>query len=368
MAESVWSVPTAGSVARWRSIRTAVLGGERQGHIAVLGDSISYGAAETGATPPKPVNNLVGRLRARVDARCGPAGTGIVSCEADKLANPSWDPRWEFGPGVTAVPEGLFRAGAYQVSAGGRLSFTARCDSFAVHHDGRLHPGSLLIDGRPAAWRRRPAGRWPAQAVDEASVPELAEHTLTIAPSGQQAVLRAVEGRIRADGTFRVSEAARSGMAHLDLFSRPGFDDPVDGAYGLAMIDLLAADLLVIQLGINDWQACRTPEQIVADVRTVIRRQRSTAPGAPGGDALVMLNPEPDLSVLGHDAAPLAQVYQAYHRLSETEEVALLDLSDRWGGFAQAQADGWFADEIHPGDAGSDDLAGELERAIFAGG
>lgn len=84
----------------------------------------------------------------------------------------------------------------------------------------------------------------------------------------------AVEGRNTLGGV-RTSNLGFDGMSSVEMV----LDDDVTGMVGMAQsFDVAKADLAVMYLGMNDYQAHRSVATFKANVRTAIQRQRATGP------------------------------------------------------------------------------------------
>lgn len=388
--------PLAG--AKWRRTRAAVDAGIDRAHIAVVGDSIAFGAAATGNTPPKNQTSWPGRLRAMLEQR-DQWGGGWVLANAHVLANPTWDPRWTFAGTVTAPVHptsgafGFHKSATYRIASGNAanyVEFTDVMDKVQIWTaQGASGVYSVTIDGVSAgtvgngsgvgtiAKVSDTAGLYaPSQEVTtEISCGTLGSHTVRItAPGGasQDTFLLGIKPIVSGNGRFEVSNASISTKSIYSLFSASaGHNDETNGLYGLPMIDFLKADLLVFALGINDWQfgSGRTLAGTLTDLGTVVDRQTSSGNAPTGavkanGDVLLVWNPEPSASLNASDAT-WAEWRQGWYDTADTKGVPFLDLGMRWGGYAAGTAAGLFADTIHPDDDGALDIVSAVHEAVF---
>ncbi|UKH48320.1 hydrolase [Arthrobacter phage Lilmac1015] len=391
-------VPSGTALLRWRDKLARTLLGTRQSHLAVLGDSIPFGAATTGASNPKWKNSWPGVLRDMLDTRFGPAGSGSVLANPNVRANPAWDTRFTFG-GAAFLDHsfGLHASSTYRLNGGtdATLDFTAVADEFWVHtlsstgglatlqvDNGTVHTASNTSSGIGGTLAREPGyyfnGAGNAHNVFRVPAGPVGLHTLKIRPSataGMNTFVTWVEARISGSGKFRVSNASISGKSLGTLLTSltPTADDAV-GLYGLPQIDSLKADLLLVALGINDWQGQRSLADTKTRLSNLIDRQRSasTTGGivAPNGDIALLWNPKPDVATLGGGAYtnPSWDAYrELYYEVAREKDVALIDLGGRWKDFATANALGMYADTIHPGDKGARDIALAVFGALFGG-
>ena len=383
--------PTDYAWLKWRARRASILAGLTQGHVAVVGDSIAFGAAGSGTTPPKYVTDWPGRLRALLAAQYGNAGSGVVIADANIRANPTWDDRFTYAGTITDQGFGFHGTSNLRLDAvaGTYLEFTATADEFTVYNaagaggvinatvDGgavkklrNVYTGGAAVDIEKQAGYKQIVTKVPAGSVGV--------HTLRLTPDTSNATfdlfIHAVEGRVNTPGTFRVSNASINGKSLSTLFGGAGKNDEVNALYGLPMIDMLRADLLIIALGVNDWMGNTPAATAKGWLKTLVQRQRANGNNGNGstyanGDAMLLWNPQPDISTLGLAAPSTWAQYRAmFYEVADEENVPLLDLGGRWKDYPTANAAGFYGDGIHPNDAGSLDLAPAIQRAILADG
>jgi lysophospholipase L1-like esterase len=381
--------PTPNAWIKWRGRRAAVMAATTQGHVAVVGDSIAFGAAGSGTTPPKYVTDWPGRLRALLAAQYGNAGSGVVIADANIRINPTWDDRFTYAGTITDIGFGFHAAANFRLDAvaGTYLEFTATADEFTVYNaagaggvinatvDGgavkklrNVYTGGAAVDIEKQAGYKQIVTKVPAGSVGV--------HTLRLTPDTSNATfdlfIHAVEGRVNTPGTFRVSNASINGKSLSTLFGGAGKNDEVNALYGLPMIDMLRADLLIIALGSNDWLSSTPAATAKTWLKALIQRQRAAGDNGNGstyanGDALLVWNPQPDLTTLGLSTPSTWQAYRdMFYEVADEENVPLLDLGTRWNTYAAGNAAGFFGDGIHPNDAGSLDIAPAVRRAMFA--
>lgn len=379
-------LPTATASMKWRALRAEVLAGTRQGHVAVVGDSQEFGAAATGVTLPKYSKCWPGRLRTLVDSVYGSAGSGVVIADAVVRANPTYDPRWTFGSNVTDHAFGFHAASCFRLDAvsGTYVEFTAPCDEFWIWNlsdTGGFNTASidggagqtfrnLVTGGAPTL--ERESGFHSNLIVTRVPAGTSGTHTLRITPTTVNAAydcfLLAVEARQTGNGRFRVSNPSVNSKTLASLVA----SDEATALFGLPLVDALQADLLVIALGENDWQAARSIATHKTNLTTLIQRQRSSGNNAGGGakaegDVLLMWSPQPDLVTLNHPSPSWAEYRDAVYEVAEEQNCPLLDLSFRWQDFATADALNLVADTIHASDSGAADIANLTHRVIFNG-
>lgn len=375
-------LPTEYAGLRWRVVMSQVRSKLKQAHVAVLCDSI--GSTGAPLSNPKYKHNWPGHLRRMLDGEFGPAGTGMVIMDWDIRATPAYDDRFVYSGPFTNAAYGWFQHAGQQMDAGASLVFTATASEFWVLNlssasgansaeiDGGLVDTFRNIgSGGPVVTHPREAGTHKNQILTHIPAGSLGAHTLRILPpAGTFASLLAVEGRIPTLGTIRVSNLGVSGVS---LQSGVRANDEVNGHYGLPLVDVAKADLLLIPLGINDWNLRRPIADLKADLGALIARQMASGTNAGGGtkaagDVMLVWNPQPDLLTLpaGSSPGPTWDEYrEAYYEVADEYNVPLLDLGGRWKDFPTANAMGLFGDGIHVSDTGSADIAPAVRNAIL---
>lgn len=339
--------------------------------IVVLGDSISFGAGKYGNSDPKFNTSWPGQLRYQLSqAGFGNAGTGFVNANPDVLANPPYDSRWAFGPGVYPIQQGLHQRGVYGVPAGSWVSFTATAS--AVDLSVFLLPSSgaayAQIDNGP--WRRvRSApggsadlpiqpGLHPNHLVTRVPASSFGQHRITVHAVNGSVKLWGVEAHT-GRGSISVSNASVSGRALLSLGVRGDFNDEVGGTTGLPVIDTLQrprAGVVIIACGVNDWQAARSTAEVEAFLDILVRRV-----WAGGGTPVLYLPPQPAPSLRPSGGPSYTQVAGAFQRAAQGHGVAFVNhqrlyastWSDEYAIWQYGQSIGAYADGLHPSDRGS---------------
>lgn len=376
-------LPSPSANLKWRVKREQALRGNGVAHIAALGDSITFGAAATGNTSPKWLNSWPGQLRTALDAEHGPSGTGIVPAIPALRTNPTWDPRFTFTGTITDHAFGFHKATCYRLKPGATLEFTAdNVDKFRVFlfSGGDTVANEAQIDGGAVETIRnsyvahtvtidRLSGYHDRMLVTDIPAGAVGTHTLKLtrpASATSDMFFMAVHGMNASQGRFRVSNLGYSSKS-LASFSET---DETNSLFGLPLIDAVKADLLIVALGINDWQALTNVATTKARLTSIVQRQRANGTNAGGGanangDALLVWNPAPDFTTL---TQPYWEIYRdMFYEVANEQNVALLDMGDRWKDYPTANALGLFADAIHPTDAGSADIAPAIEDTLFDG-
>lgn len=381
-------VPSMNAARKWRARRGAVGARTKVGRINGVGDSILQGAAETGSSSPKDTYSWMGRLRSRMDAAFGHAGSGIIWCRANLRANPTWEPRFAFSGDVTDTGYGIFRSAAFSIGPGGVFSFTDIATEFVIYS----RPGAggvanaAVDDGTAKTFRNEASGSgydlpplYPTGTVVTV-VPvggEAAQHTLKITAGSNRVEVLGVEARIAgSNGRWSFTNSGYNGKS----FQSGGFgttnNSSPDGSYGRALlIDTPQADLTFIALGVNDWQTWQSGGKVIpvaelkANMKTyatnAVQAARASGTNNYGqpranGDAMLVVVPRPSNVDEGFEA-----YREAFYEVADEQDVLLIDMADRWGSYAISNSYGQHADPIHPSDIGAQDFADAVFSAAF---
>lgn len=340
------------------SVATRILRGDTDVHIAAFGDSITYGAAQTGASRPKWRHSWPGRLSMILNTPFGlPGGTGIVVPWNTLETDPADDPRLRrrgdvlqlAGPGPADPPlRGPAGRGMWRISDDGAVRFSPPhiAAGFSVYAHATEAPPmpQARVDGHVTELE----GEVLTRSADGAEIMRWSTprggKVLTIETRGDDVVdLWGIEAH--APGV-RVTTFARNGIGTEALAL-----DADDLGAGMPLhVDAARVDLAILLLGAND----RTTEShiFIARVREIVARVRNA-----GGEALLITPPQFDYS------DPLIGIPTVDARIADLEQVAELDdlplirLDGDWDDFARASRRGWFADGIHPSDAGLESIA-----------
>lgn len=387
-------LPSQTCLFKWRQRRSLTVTGAQQAHVAIIGDSIADGAA---VTSPRPVNSWPGVLRAMLARQYGDAGTGLVIMDENLRANPTRDPRVTWAGVITDLAAGFHKQACARIDGPGGPSSnyvtftpTQAVEAFTVWNlKGAGGANRYQIDSDTIkTFRNVPhvysdvqprAGDNAGHYVQTMQAASKGVHTLKVWPdsnaAGYDLFLTAVEGFNDDPGTFRVSNPSISGRSLWSLFGGASMNDETVAWAGLPLIDMLRADLLVVALGVNDWLTGISVSDAKAWLKTLVQRQRGSdaAPGGgtkANGDVLLLWNPQPDISTLGPTVggATWDQYRAMFYEVADEEDVALLDLGMRWGGFDNADSLGFYlpADHIHPIDAPTRDMAVAVHSALHA--
>lgn len=184
-------------------------------------------------------------------------------------------------------------------------------------------------------------------------------HTLTVTKSGTSRInLLGVRPWDTTTSEVEIIQAGGSGWLAANFVVNT---NPYDA---LGQISSEAADLVILDLTINDWNAATSPSTYQTQMGLII----DTAKAA-GGDVLVCTGVPSDPAT--NASLAVQRQYVAYARTVATAKGCnFLDIHSRWGSdFATKDALGWYADDLHPygiGATGYDDYAQAVFEALTA--
>jgi lysophospholipase L1-like esterase len=118
-------------------------------------------------------------------------------------------------------------------------------------------------------------------------------------------------------------------------------------------------DLVIIDLGINVWDAGVSQSTFAANLQSLITAIQT---GAPAADILLVV-PVPT-NPSGHASIPQQQaVIAGLYQVQANYNLAVVDLTSRWVSYAISQAAGYYGDTFtHPDGAGYIDIAKAISK------
>ena len=360
---------------------------DRPRRIGILGDSISFGGGAppgAGSSLPKYRWCYPGQLRETLATAYGSGGTGWVLMNHAlwplTASNRGWDPRVRVVGPVIKVAAGPFKRSCFGIPDGGRrprsyVEFTATGRIFSTlvlgQRGGRSRQLVSVDGGRAIALANMATGgpapeiaprpkTVPGQLWTDIPTGSPGQHTLRIWGDGGRCDLVAVCAST-GSAPYVVDNVSISGESLLTFL---GPDDPaLEPRFGLPDVATFALDLLVVELGANDYNAGRPLADVERELRLLLDRQRAT-----GGDAALTFPPLSSPSLQPAGGPSYADYVARYASVAASTSTPFLDLSHLWGStFAEADAV-WpqkYADHaIHPSDSGAADIAARFRSFL----
>lgn len=315
------------SLRGWRAAVAGVLAGAADATILCIGDSTTAGLGGTSTSTSAPARMIGALSLSGIPA----AYTGALGIDT---AN-SFDPRFTVGSGWTARAFGKLGGGAFLSASGaaGTLQFTPgtafdRIDLYTLRNPAH---GTITVNiGGSTLATINCAG---ANGIVKTTIScTLGTNTVTVTgATGGAVYVRGITTRDSTTPRVLCFNGGLSGLLAAEAcYSVNGFDD----AY---LIDTIDADLHFINLIINDSNAGTSLSAYTASLETVVNRCAAV------GDVVM---------VVSCGSSPEPANYAAYKAAVYSFGLPVVDLSERWGLYADANAQGLMFDTVHPGNVG----------------
>jgi GDSL-like Lipase/Acylhydrolase family len=339
------------NLTHWRAAKAAVHAGTGRGMIAFVGDSTTFGwGAGTGGSPFVGAHDLsgvmrsahymqVGGLPTTIDSQIGGVSPGGIDTPAKMTAyNPRFSVTgsgWGMNPNLAAVNTigGTYTANTTTTADLLTATPTAQVDTFKfwAYQDPSQGSYSWNIDGGSDTTINQAAG--PSALVVQTISTTKGTHALNVKRvSGISWNI----GWIAYDSTTPAIDVVNMGWPA----SRSTSWVPNTAFDPIHAIPLLGASLLVINLGINDWENGVPPATTAANIQLLITAQKNA-----GGDVIISM-PTPTAG----SASPATQAtYLPFLiALANTNNIPLINWTARYTSWAVQNARGWTFDSLHP--------------------
>jgi lysophospholipase L1-like esterase len=342
----------------WQRAIARVRAGTGRARLLVLGDSTNCGAgAGLGGMCRLHGAYANGwpQLLARLAAPLVPfSANSLVGTQGvTEVAPELYDPRVAPGAGWAAASNtGTVGGGLWGFTGSTASAFaftpTGAFDTLTIRYAQQPRFGSFTVtlDGGP-----------PLGSVATSGVPAYKAVTYRVPPgAGTVNILPGADGRL----FIGAIEASNSAVPAADVLQGAWFGARAQNFSNagtpwapLNAIPLFAPDLTVINLTINDSNKSTAPGEYQLQMQQIISAARQT------GDVLLMVG-APSKTVQALDGT-LDSFIAIINLLALTNGCPVLDLKQRWGGYAEAQAAFPYCDSLHPGALAYQDVA----RAIY---
>lgn len=339
---------TESSFRKWR----AAVARQRTGAFARIncyGDSITEDTPSRAGAWPEVFRPMLG-----VSLGATGTGTGPILLTPNSVGG---DTRIAYTGSWANSPHGAFGTAREATGPGSTITFTPGIpnDRFLVTYRKGSSWGTFTysVDGAAAVSVNANAGT-DSIALLEIGPLTLGSHTLVInspATAGQIVDISTLEASVGTGG-IRVGKLAKSGTDAAAFTQSQG----VAGSF-----DPFVPDLSVIFLGANDYNAQTPVATYKTRIGSAVTRARLT------GDVLLVVTVPENYSTSGKTI--LRQAYtDALYQIADEQDVALLDLTKRWGTFTLGTAQGLYLDALtHPSVAGAFDIANAVFAAVRKG-
>lgn len=348
---------TAILLPKWRRALGRVKAGTGNARLSFLGDSTFYGIgsnnAASGNYPPLSLPTQLSTMFNAISVNAnwqsfwGSGGTANGSLQFDSRVTIGG------GWGQDTIHQS-FGGDLITTSTAGTLTFlpTTNVDTFKVWYVTAAGNGTLsLALNSGTATNQNTAGA--TGIASKNIVGTLGSNTLDIAyVSGGSIFIIGVE-------------AFNSSQNRIDVLNG-GWPTAKSGDWNntsqpwspLTFLSSVAADLTLINLGINDWDNSISVATYTANVQALITAALLT------GD-VILVTPTPSSTVFGGTVAIQTAFVAAMYSLASTNNIPIVDLWARWqgasGGYTIYNALGYYYDTLHPLGLGYNDQA----QAVF---
>ena len=334
---------------RWRGARARMLSGQGRARVLCLGDSNTAGDAVAPgvrlreAAYPARLAELLDRVYgASGDGFCGNAG--ILSA-----IDTTYDPRLSFGAGW--VVSGAVSVGGTMfsnASTSNALTFTPRdawerCEIIFAG----IAAGAVDLSAGGATSRHDiPAGGMVSVSFDAGA---LASRQLSVMRVSGEIHVAAILPHSSIRPRVEVINAGRTGWASADLIDAATFYAPG------AALSSVAADLVLIEIGLNDFNTGISPTVYGNRLRTLVGLCPVMA------DVVVMSSVSPEQASRVY---PWSDYLDQMREVCAERELSFIDISVAMGDRSQVVAAGLTNDGLHPNRAGLAEKAHVASKLI----
>jgi hypothetical protein len=344
------------SMPKWRKALAGVRAKTAYAKIACVGDSETYGNMATGTNANIVAANYPTRLSEILNANIpaiaasffgdGSWGAGSINSADPRITPGAWagnGPNSVGGASWTATSAATFAfAPGVAIDTVDVWSFSnTGLGSFSVNVDGGATLATVSENAAAAAFKTTVSTT-------------LATHTINAVWASGSAFFFGMDAYSSATKSVRVLNMGR-GSAASSYWNTP--NAPFDPASALQVV---APDLTIIMLGVNDWQTSVSVGTYMTNMQALITAAKVS------GDVLLVspLPTNPANSPFVPNATQQGFV-QACYALAASNNVPLLDMNYRFGGSFSAGSQWYSSDGIHPLGIGYSDMALAVAKSIL---
>ena len=341
---------------KWRKARSGVISGARRAKVACVGDSntTGYGSVAGGAAncvASSYPRRLADRLAAGGVAARWDSAWGMHNESAANLA--IFDTRLVIGAGWAQFS--AWSLGGHTLlnnTTTNAYSFTptGQVDTFDVWVLRNTGLGTMTIDIDGGA----------TTGINSAAAPDIFKTTITAALGTHTLNVRRVTGDCFVVGIDAYNSAALDVAVYNTGWDSGTSDNVAYAALGyspLPALGLVAPDLTILMIGINDWNAAISVATFTTNVQAVITKGQLT------GDVILMA----PIETSGATSAATQATYRSAMRdLAAANGCVFIDMQERFGTYAVANANGFMADGSHPMGITYTDMACLVAKVLLA--
>jgi lysophospholipase L1-like esterase len=340
---------TASSMRKWRNALARAENGGNPARINAFGDSIVVGF---GGTPDYRTAAWPTNLAKKLKDRFGEPGTGTVFLTpgaADARVVSNW-PQVTQGYGVFSHMTG-FASAAITPTAFTPEMQTDGFSVYVLHASGGAQVG-LSVDGGAVTTFNIAA---PNAGIQKFSISTtLGMHTYRVHWVAGLVFHLGMEATVSGSKVM-VSRVGKGGSTVADLIAHPLDPNGHIGDSLSVAVDALSPDLSVIAFGHNEYLQQIPIATFKANMQTLISRAKVKG-------SVILETQVPNQSP--NNTIPQSAYDQALYELADSNDIALIDTSVRWGSYATANTALLYSDGTHPANAGYLDKAAMYYDAI----
>lgn len=334
---------------RWRQARGNVVQAYGEARILCIGDSnTAGGTVDVGVS--RRANAYPTALATLLDRHYGATSAGFYGSAGQGAAYPTYDPRVALGSGWSPVGAAVSLGGEVfaNTTTTAALTFTPgiEWDTAEIIVAG-LAAGDLTADvGGAASPYSATVGAVTTLTFDAGSV---GAHTLSISRVSGEVHVVGVICRNSAAPAITVVNGGRGGWKTSDLVDDAEFYSPLN------VLPAVVADLVLIEIGINDHTAGVTPATYAANLQTIIDACPS------GADVALVSSVTPTSA---GKAYFWADYQTAMYAVAAANDLPVIDMTVAMGDRPVIEAQSWNVDNVHPTRAGLAEKANAILKLL----
>jgi lysophospholipase L1-like esterase len=336
-------LPSTAAAQRVDAKLAAARAGTGTMHLVCVGDSETAGQNATGGVP----NSWPSLLRGWLSAAGFPVGgTGLAFVGP---TNNTGDPRWTRDASWT-IPGQLFAQCTVAAKVATFVSDSPGTSVDVWFFGNGPRGATITVDGGSSI-TYTPSG---ASVAEKVTITGLANttHTVAVTSGSNTGPVYLIGANVYSASGIQVHNAGISGSSTTSWLSG---SSSFSGWYGLS--HLYTPDLVVMSLGVNE----ALNEGLSVATYTSQYLSLAAKYQALGANIMMLAEPQPS----GVSLATWQSFVAAQYQISETLGARMVNILDRWGGYATANANGLMSDTIHPNATGYSDEAFAVRQLIL---
>lgn len=342
-----------GSLPKFRAALAKVRRGTANATIACIGDSTTRGVGAAAGTaaflngyPPQLASMLAAPLGVALSAN-NAIGSGNVTLASN-------DSRVALTGGSQGAVNATLGGALFQLTASGHtFAFTpgVAADTFDIYSVKTGATGSFTINLDGGSTLATVSGLIAGGGMVKTTVTgTLATHTLNCVWGSGTCYVVGVHAYDSTSKKVQILNLGASGVRSSNLA------DTTNGYAALNAIPIYAADLTILDCGINDWSNAVSISTYTANMQAVIVQALTT------GDVMLVTPVPSAQSVAG---LAVQQPYiTALYGLAQAYNLPLIDAWARFGTYEALNGLGLYSDTLHPNGVGYADFTALIKNAI----